>query len=253
MARICDRQIKRTTQGYERIFGIKDLADLISKIQSTAIANGQELEKIVSNKLQPKIPNLYKFLENKSPKDGIFFVTKAQLQQLDSFKKYIFKPDFIVFKNEGRRKHCYIIELKDGYVFDTKKSYAEAKNLRKFKKNKIFKDYVVSIHIACFNQSSREEIIKGFKHKIKREEAMTGEEFCKLCNLNYHDIIQARKEQESQKDNTEYFCKELLKIPEIRSLLENSIIKDKKGFFESEHPFHLNKMTPIENQPNPEK
>ena len=54
-------------------------------------------------------------------------------------------------------------------------------------------------------------------------------------------------------DNTEYFCKELLKIPEIRSLLENSIIKDKKEFFESEHPFHLNKMIPIENQPNPEK
>ena len=84
----------------------------------------------------------------------------------------------------------YITKLKDGDNFDTKKSAGEAESLRKFK-NHISENvpYKTLILVCCFNQTSKEKILQGFKNKIKPEEAFTGQEFCELIRIYYQAII----------------------------------------------------------------
>src|SRR5207248_807855 len=119
----------------------------------------------------------------------------------------------------------YITKLKDRDSFDTKKSAGEAESLRKFK-NHISENvpYKTLILVCCFNQTSKEKILQGFKNKIKPEEAFTGQEFCELIGIDYQAIIKERKEQD-QKENIRFFCEELLKIEECRKIIEE-ILKE---------------------------
>jgi len=72
--------------------------------------------------------------------------------------------------------------------------------------------------VCCFNQTSKEKILQGFKNKIKPSEAFTGQEFCELIGINYQAIIKERKEQ-NQKENIWFFCEELLKIKECQKII----------------------------------
>ena len=96
----------------------------------------------------------------------------------------------------------YITKLKNGDNFDTKKS---AESLRKFK-NHISENvpYKTLILVCCFNQTSKEKILQGFKNKIKPEEAFTGQKFCELIGIYYQAIIRER-ENKDQKENIRFF------------------------------------------------
>ena len=63
-------------------------------------------------------------------------------------------------------------------------------------------------------QTDRKAVVVGLKHKITEDEAMTGEEFCRLVGVDYHDIVNQRLKD--QKENFQYFIHELLKIPEVK-------------------------------------
>ena len=79
---------------------------------------------------------------------------------------------------------------------------------------------MISVFLAhCFNQTSKEKILQGFKNKIKPEEAFTGQEFCELIGIDYQAIIKERRAQD-QKENIRFFCEELLKIEECRKIIE---------------------------------
>ena len=222
MARLRERKKQNTSNGYSRLFGNEQLGCLISRIHATSIANGNELEKIINELIKKEsrvIDDFDKFMSKDIMPDNVYLIPKKTLRKskiIDCLKQ----PDFVILKIENYRRHCFIIELKDGDNFDTKKSAGEKMLLQTFENYISTKiQYTTSIHICCFNQSNRNKIITGFKNKINENEAMTGKEFCELLKIDYFNIIDTRKVD--QVDNLEYFIKELLNIDVIKEKLTN--------------------------------
>lgn len=155
----------------------------------------------------------------------------ADKRQLKACKTLDFsgsEPDFVLFHRRDGNKHCYVVELKDGDNFDTKKAAAERKSMSDFiSMNAQYVPYTMSAHICCLNQESREEIVVGLKNKITLQEAMTGREFCELLEIDYGDIIEERKAD--QYPNLSYFVKELLRIDSVRILIEERLAKLESG------------------------
>lgn len=221
MAKISNSKPKNSSDAYNRLFGNVELGKLISKVQSAVISSGTELEKIINNILKEReqlINDVDKFLDSDILKDNAFYALPKKSLKKSEKINIEHEPDFVLLKIEKLKKHCYIIELKDGHVFDTKKAAAEKINLQKFEDliaKKI--QYTTSIHICCFNQLDKKQIIAGFKSKFLENEVLTGKEFCELLSINYNDIISIRLQD--QKENLEYFIMELLNIPKVKDLI----------------------------------
>jgi hypothetical protein len=230
MARIRDRLTKTTTGNYSRLFGNQKLGELIAKIQGTVIANGSELEKIINSliKQDGRVLNDFDEIINMDIiHDNIYLIPKKVLKKSELIDFTGQEPDFVVLKSEKPKRHCYIIELKDGDNFDTKKAASEKLSLQKFESYISTKiQYTTSIHVCCFNQSEKTKIVTGFKNKINLDEAMTGEEFCKLLKIDYLNIIDSRNND--QIDNLEYFIEEVLKIDILRQKIFTKLVKNNK-------------------------
>lgn len=87
-----------------------------------------------------------------------------------------------------------VVEMKDGDDFDTKKSNAELETLtacKDFIENnfEINTDYA----LCCFNQKSRQNIVRGLKNRFDEAHVMAGNEFCELVDIEYEAIINERK------------------------------------------------------------
>jgi hypothetical protein len=125
----------------------------------------------------------------------------------------------VVFERKGKRHHCYLIELKDGDTFDTKKAAGERESLHSFMiAIAPHIQFSTSIHFCCFHRETRLQIVNGFKRKITEKEAMTGREFCNLLGIDYDSLILKRKEH--QKKNFAYFIDALLAMPSVLRALE---------------------------------
>ena len=109
--------------GYSRLLGNEELGCLISKLQSTVISNGTELEKMIldrSSLIDELDSFVFKAIEGAIPQ-GVYVCTKKVFKQskvyyIDALKGI--EPDLLVFVVEVNRV-CKIIELKDGDAFDT--------------------------------------------------------------------------------------------------------------------------------------
>lgn len=77
--------------------------------------------------------------------------------------------------------------------------------------------------ICTFNQDDMDSIKTGLKNYFKEDEILTGRDFCKILNINYDEIIRLR--MKDAEDNLNYFIDELLKIENVRSLLEKKLKK----------------------------
>lgn len=219
MAKIEDRKPKNTSGGYHRIFGIPALGDLMSRVQSTVISAGTELERIIISKVD-SISNLDDFLQQEVMPEGVFIAPKKQVKKCKTLKFPEGEPDFMIFKRRGGKQSCHVVELKDGHVFDTKKVVGERDALHAFiSQNAQHMPYRVTGHFCCFNQDSVEAIMIGFKNKIDESEAMTGQQFCELLEIDYDEIVNSRKA--NQPANVRYFVKELLKIKEVRDTFKD--------------------------------
>lgn len=218
-----DARGRTTGSGYGRLFSNDRLGLLFSKAQATVISNGSELERIILAKTD-NIKDLELFISeiekgrSKVYKDGVYICTKKTLKKSRYAIKGI-EPDLLIFVVQ-RHRICKVIELKDGDAFDTKKAAAEQQNLDAFCKEFGSKvPFSTEYYVCCFNQLDKEEIYKGFKAKFAMEHIMTGQELCKLLKINYREILNMREADAS--DNREYFVAELLKIPEMRKMIEN--------------------------------
>ena len=217
MARLRDAAPKNASGAYERLFGDPELGALINKIQSTVIASGNELERIIAN-MVPTVPDLDTFLQQEIMDDGVRLVRKKQMKDCRTLDFSGAEPDFMVFKRRHGRQNCYIIELKDGHVFDTKKASAEHQAIHRFiERNARHIQYTVSAHFCAFNQEGNIAIYEGFKKKISVEEAMTGREFCELLEIDYDEIVAARMAHAP--DNVEFLLTELVGIDDVRQRL----------------------------------
>ena len=174
MARIEESRVKETSGAYTRLFGITELGRLISRIQSTVISSGTELERIITSKVK-KIECLDEFLKLEIMPEGVVIATKNQIKKSKSLDFPDAEPDFLIFKRKEGRQAGYVVELKDGHLFDTKKSSAERRSMRSFiERSGPRMGYRLSAHFCCFNQDSKQAIVNGFKRKISIDEAMTG-------------------------------------------------------------------------------
>jgi len=226
MAKIQDTKIKETSGGYDRLFGIPALGSLISRIQSAVISSGTELERMILERVQ-QIDDLDRFLQIEIMPDGVRIANKQQIKKCETIDFPGSEPDFLIFKRRDSKQNCYVVELKDGHQFDTKKASAERQSIHSFIERSAHQlQYRVSAHFCCFNQTDRKAIVAGFKNKITRQEAMTGREFCDLLEIDYDEIVSTR--QEDQPVNVRFFLAELVKIHEIREALKR-LLKNGNG------------------------
>src|SRR3954447_23932968 len=218
--KIKDTKPGRKDGAYTRLLGNEELGALISRVHATSISSGHELESLILSKSDLFLVQTAEEMENLLL-NGEKFDKKTYLIPKKVVKKSKFKskhePDYLILKKAT--KTLYITELKDGDAFDTKKSAGEIESLRKFQ-NDISENvpYKTLILVCCFNQTSKERILQGFKNKIKPTEAFTGQEFCELIGIDYQAIIKERKTQD-QPENIQFFCQELLKIEECREII----------------------------------
>jgi hypothetical protein len=214
LSKIADAEPKNSSGGYERLFGNKQLGNLITKTQSACISMGSELEKTITDLVRNDgrlIGDIDIFLEKQLRDNRSYLASKKVFKKSKMFNIGGGEPDFIVFRSDKENSHCHIIELKDGYLFDTSKSQIEKNNLIKLK-NYISDTmaYDVSIHICCFNQKDKEQIKSGLKGKFVIDEIMTGKELCRLLKISYYSILKQRKKD--AEENFTYFVSEVAQI-----------------------------------------
>jgi hypothetical protein len=209
------RRENQSPSGYIRVFGVHELGNLMSKVQGTVISAGSELEKLIMERCR-KIPDLDKFVADLDAKnEGTFVATKNQVKQSKSINSK-YEPDFLAFDLVLRK--CYVIEVKDGDQFDTKKASSEHITLHNFT-NDISQalSFSFQIYICSFNASTKQEIYDGLKHKFNMDEILTGRELCELFAIDYDEIVKIRTSD--QQSNLEYFIEELLKMPVIKNMI----------------------------------
>ena len=214
--RIKGRRESQSPSGYTRLFGNSELGNLMSKIQGAVIASGTELEKLIWGRVQ-QIRDFDDFISKAIREDtkGIWVAKKNQVKT----SKYInakYEPDFLAF--DVSKHICYVIEVKDGDQFDTKKSNSEYVALHEFADAvKYALPLEFQVRICCFNANTKIEIYNGLKRKFSLSEILTGQELCELLQINYFDITTAR--YKDQQENLEFFASQLLSIPVIKQLI----------------------------------
>lgn len=219
MARIENAKGRRENQspsGYTRLFGIKELGQLMSRVQGTVISSGSELERLIYERAT-KIDDFDDFVANGlgKPKAGIWVASKQQVKKSKVIHS-VYEPDFIAF--DLIKRECFVIEVKDGDTFDTKKAGGEHTTLHNFT-NDVSQALAFSfkIYICCFNANTKDEIFHGLKGKFALTEILTGKELCILFGIDYNEIIKIRTSDVQV--NLEYFVEELLKIPNIKTMI----------------------------------
>lgn len=211
----------RDDGGYTRLFGDPRLGRLLSRVQAAVIAAGSELEKLIIERANC-LPDVDAFLRTDIIPDGTYVAPKAALRRSKTLNYAAVEPDFMVFRRRGREHNCYLIELKDGDTFDTKKAAGEKESLTRFMVAIApHIRYTVSIHFCCFHRTRKEEIVEGFKRKITLAEAMTGAEFCELLGIDREAILAQRVRD--QEKNLSYFVQELVKIPKVQEALNDAL------------------------------
>lgn len=220
MVRIGDSKPGRRDGGYARVFDSPDIGSVISRIHATNIRAGTELEHIIRRESVANgnaILDLDKFLENGT--DGIFIADKRVVKASSRIQFPGAEPDYLIFERRGVLRRCYVLELKDGDTFDTKKSSGEVDSLSQFTHSVgSTLSYATEIKICSFNQTSKHAIVTGFKHAVTEEQVWTGREFCELMGIDYDAIVNERREDADA--NRRFFVEQLLKIEEIRQIAE---------------------------------
>ena len=191
MAKLDGKEAKEGSN-YFMIFNDVDLGKLMSKMHSTVIRTGNELENVIKEKASKMmIEDLSVFLA--SSKSGTYVLTKKTISAyIKKEKLTIFKiiPDLIIFTIHDLSR-CYILELKLGSMFDTKKVKGESASMAdvyNWVKEHVGDSYKISTHYCAFMESDKRKIVEGFKGKISEEQAMTGLQLCKILGINYDDI-----------------------------------------------------------------
>ena len=163
MVKIADSNPGRRDGGYARLFNDPDIGALVSRVHATSIRAGTELEHIIHRESmynRTAICDLDDFLENGS--DGVYLAHKSAIKAAARIHFPGAEPDYLVFLRDGSKRVCYVLELKDGDQFDTKKSSGEVSNLLAFSTNVgSTLPYSTEIRICSFNQNDKQAIVAG--------------------------------------------------------------------------------------------
>ncbi|PLS67449.1 MAG: hypothetical protein CV045_13550 [Cyanobacteria bacterium M5B4] len=206
--------------GYGRVFGNSKLGKLISRVHVCAIRNGNELESLLreASPYKVELDKIITAATDRNPSHLVAFGTEIR-----KFRKFIPDApltDVVVYAPD--KNELFIVELKDGDTFDTKKADGELASAKKFA------DWIrprvsvsVNYYFCSFNQNSREKIVFGVKQRFGVDQVLTGAELCDLIGVDYTAIRLHREEHQAA--NREYFVNQLLQIPEIRKVVEEKL------------------------------
>ena len=204
--------------GYARLFGSTPLGGLISSVHRTVIRSGNELERLIEAAIprerQTTLDRVQqdkeRFHAGTAPRTQVVFghhLAQAGLVRGSTV-------DVIILDHEAQTAH--VVEIKDGYTFDTKKSSGELASLMHAAEAVARLTGYRTIYAFCaFNQDDKDMIIKGSKGRFTLDTVMTGRELCALLGVDF-EALRVRR-QSDQADNLEYFIEELLHIPEARA------------------------------------
>ena len=200
------------------MFNDPDVGALVSRIHATSIRAGTELEHIIQRESEANgkaIDNLDEFLSNGV--DGVFIASKTAIKKCAKIQSPGAEPDYLVFVRNGARRECFVVELKDGDQFDTKKSSGEINNLVLFSTNVgSTLPYATTIRVCSFNQEDKQAIVVGFKQTIDEKLVWTGREFCDLLGFDYDAIVDERKND--AEDNRRFLVEQMLGVPSLKCL-----------------------------------
>ncbi|MBN1565746.1 MAG: hypothetical protein JXA10_18020 [Anaerolineae bacterium] len=207
----------KSGESFERIFGNQRMGALFSKLQSAVIRSGFELEKMIEeavpDSLITTLDELEEISEDIRHKPPIQIVVKPARPDPDNTRKSI-EADLLVVDN--RERLFKLVEIKDGYVFDTKKAdgeLASLKNITSWLAQEFA--YRAQYFLCAFNQDDKEIIVAGTKKRFSIDHVLTGHELCDMIGIDYDALCERREHNQSA--NRRYFLSELLAIPEIRS------------------------------------
>jgi len=220
------------SSSYTKLFGIEELGLLITKIHSTLISSGTELERIITSSVKKKqlVQDLDKFINStytNKINNGTYLVTKKVLKNSKLFEGKI-NVDFLIFDITNEYKKCHIIELKSHSTLDTKKSYAEKLNLIQFHymfSKKI--DFNTNIFLCTFYEEDKQSIYNNLKKNFDIGELLTGKELTSLLGINYNSLIKIINKNQS--DNLDFVYKHFLKIF-INMFGKDKLISDINNF-----------------------
>ena len=221
MAQVREAKANNSTGSYARVLGVLELGALVSKIHATSIRNGNQLERMVAERVQ-HVPDLDEFLTGEIMPEGVLLATKQAIKASAKISSGGAEPDFMVFRRRDGQQRCHVIELKIGHVFDTKKAAAEHNSIHRFLAQAAPDiPYVMTSHFCAFFQDDRDAILNGFKQKIAPAEAMTGREFCDLLEIDYEEIV--RKFDEDAADNLRYVLRQFVDYAPPEVLAEQAL------------------------------
>lgn len=234
MALISNTNPGRTDGGYTRVLGHKQLGSLISRVQATTIAAGKELERLLPEHATTFKPeDITALIHGTLPVDN-YLVTRQSIRT--HFKPLIGsdkEPDFLVISVAERA--IYVVEVKDGDCFDTKKARGEVRALNEFSQRLkqwmcreiAIADYVVDMRMCFFNAPDRDQVAFGMKGFLPRSKAWTGQDLCRVLDISFDAI--ASKRTHDAEENLDYFLGELAAIPDLRERLLKALAGGKGG------------------------
>ncbi|MCY3660036.1 MAG: hypothetical protein OXG36_13590 [Caldilineaceae bacterium] len=219
MSRIDQAKPGRRDGGYARIFADPDIGALISRVHATSIRAGTELEHIIQREAEANgtaITDLDKFLQYSG--EGVFIADKKKIKKSKRINFPAAEPDYLIFQRTHTTPHCYVLELKDGDTFDTKKASGEISTLTSFSVNVgSTLAYATSIRVCSFNQEDKQAIVEGFKGAVTIDQVWTGREFCALMGFEFDTIVSERL-ADAQINQT-FLAQQLLNIPKMRTII----------------------------------
>ena len=228
MPKIRDSKPGRRDGSYTRLFDDPNIGAMLSQIHATSIRAGTELENIIrkhANENQNLIPDLDGFLSpsNSNNFDGVFLADKRVIRKSRTVVASA-QPDYLVFDQRNGMRQCYVVEVKDGDAFDTKKADGEIDSLNSFMQEIARRiRYSVGIRVCSFNQTDKNAIANGFKNRVDTSEVWTGQEFCELLGIDYQTILDERRAY--AESNREWLVTSILGIPELREIVEREIVE----------------------------
>ena len=222
MARIADCKPGRQNSAYTSLFDNSEIGSMLSQIHAASISAGADLQKILQRHAKANgklIGDLDAFL--RSPNQGAFIADKRAIKKSQTARAAT-QPDYLVFHIREKERRCYVVELKDGDVFDTKKADGEIDSLNTFiesVRGNLF--CVPEIRICSFNQTDKAAIVAGFKRRVDTSQVWTGAELCDLIGVSYQAILNERRDDAAE--NRRWLVDSILKIPQLREIIEQSM------------------------------
>jgi len=219
MPKIKDGKPGRRDGSYTRMFDDPDIGAMLSQVHATSIRAGTELEKLIQKHAKDNeilIPDLDAFLGLSNNFEGVFVADKRVIKKSKTISSSA-QPDYLVFDQRQGKRRGYVVELKDGDVFDTKKTDGEVDALNNFMQIAARRiEYSLEIRVCSFNQQDKGAIANGFKNRIEVSEVWTGLEFCEMLGIDYHAITSERREHAAS--NRKWLVSSMMDIPELREI-----------------------------------